>query len=188
MSNLAKLELTDKLRKTVEGDDAVRCIVEAPRGATAKLKYDRALKAFVMGRELMAGLEYPYDWGFLPSTSGEDGDPLDVVILHDSASTSGTVIPSQIIGVLEIEQAEKDDKPRRNDRFFAVPIASHREDALNSVDQLPERLRQELEQFFISSAALENRNLNILGWHGPERAKILLEQGAARFARSQKNH
>jgi inorganic pyrophosphatase len=133
-----------------------------------------------MGHELIKGLTYPFDWGFLPSTLGADGDPLDVMIFHDAASMSGIVIPAQIIGVLEVEQCEKDEKPERNDRFFAVPVASHREDSLNNIEQLSKRMRSELEKFFKTTAALENKKVNILRWRGPKTAKKLIAEGADR--------
>ena len=186
MSNLTKLPLIDEKNCTVEGEPSFRCVVEAPRGSSVKLKYDPELKAFVLRRALMKGLTYPFDWGFLPSTLGGDGDPLDVMIFHDDVSAVGVVMPSQIIGVLEAEQHEKNEKPVRNDRFFAVPVNSHRQDSLNHIDQLTKRMREELEDFFRTSAQLENKKVEFLGWRGPKHAKDLIRDGAARARREAK--
>jgi inorganic pyrophosphatase len=180
--NLTKMELIDKKNTTSQGEASYRGIVEAPRGSGVKFKYDAELKVFVMGHELINGLTYPFDWGFLPSTLGEDGDPLDVMIMHDSTSSSGIVISSQIIGVLELAQREeKGSEAERNDRFFAVPVRSHREDSLNHIDQISKRTRQELEQFFKTCSALEQKSIDILGWHGPKHAKRLIDEGRKRF-------
>ncbi|HEV8247650.1 MAG TPA: inorganic diphosphatase, partial [Polyangiaceae bacterium] len=82
-----------------------------------------------------------------------------------------------------IRQHEK-DLVRRNDRFFAVPVNSKREQNLDDESQLSARMRQELEQFFIASGKLENKKLEIAGWHGRERALELLDQGVARYRKS----
>src|SRR5687767_14010541 len=107
-----------------------------------------------MSRPLLRGLTYPFDWGFVPSTRAADGDPLDVMIVHDAPTFPGLVIPCRLIGVLEADQ--KGERGReRNDRLFAVPAQARRERELDDVAQLPARLRQELEQFFLAATALE---------------------------------
>jgi len=118
MPNLLKLP-------TWSDDDFVHVVVETPRGARAKLKFDPQLKTFVLSKSLLLGLTYPYDWGFVPSTRAEDGDPLDVMVIHDAATTPGLVLKCKVIGVLKTLQKEKGEKTR-NDRIFAVPAESHR--------------------------------------------------------------
>jgi hypothetical protein len=82
MTNFAKLPTwADKLH--------VYAVVETPRGSRAKLEFDPKLGAFTLAKPLLAGLTYPYDWGFIPSTRAEDGDPLDVLIIHDAATYPG---------------------------------------------------------------------------------------------------
>jgi inorganic pyrophosphatase len=184
MSNLAKLALFDDENLTLHQEPSYRCVVEAPRGSSVKIKYSPELKAFVMGRALVKGLTYPFDWGFFPSTLGEDGDPLDVMVMHDDVCPSGVVISAQVIGVLETLQRDKGDESIRNDRFLAVPVHSHRQDDLQNVDQLSKRMREELQRFFVISSGLEGRKLEFLGWRGPRHAKTLLDEGVKRFNRS----
>jgi Inorganic pyrophosphatase len=80
MVDRRKLPLRDK-----KGD--VYVVVETPRGSAAKLEFDPDLQLFTLSKSLILGLSYPYDWGFIPSTEGEDGDPIDALILHDVATT-----------------------------------------------------------------------------------------------------
>jgi inorganic pyrophosphatase len=173
MANLARLALFD--------GHHVRCVVESPRGSSVKLKYEPALGVFALSRPLLKGLTYPFDWGFLPSTVGDDGDPLDVMLFHDSPTFPGLVAVCRLIGVLEVRQ-----KGERNDRFFAVPVDVPREREIHSVTDLSRRMRDELVEFFHAAAALENKQLKVVGWRGPKRALELLREGAHQAAKRQK--
>ena len=113
MTNYAKLP-------TWADGDHVYAVVETPRGSRAKLEFDPQLGAFTLAKPLLAGLTYPYDWGFIPSTKAQDGDPLDVLIIHDAATYPGLVLKCKPIGVLEVVQSSK-GKKERNDRVFVVP-------------------------------------------------------------------
>jgi inorganic pyrophosphatase len=117
----------------------------------------------------MAGLTYPYDWGFIPSTLAEDGDPLDILVIHDAGTYPGLVLRCRPIGVLEVLQITKGEN-ERNDRIFAVPDRSPFEGDLQDVRRLPARAVDELEKFFEATDALEDKKLKFLGWHGPTRA------------------
>src|SRR3954447_16262887 len=107
MSDLQKLPTRDK-----SGD--VHVVVETPHGSAAKLEFDPGLQAFTLSKSLILGLTYPYDWGFVPSTPGEDGDPIDALVLHDVATSPGLVLKCKIIGILEVLQNEKGMQPIRN--------------------------------------------------------------------------
>src|SRR4026208_2108188 len=122
MPDLHKLPVHDK-------DGNVYVVVETRRGSAAKLEFDPELRVFTLSKALILGLTYPYDWGFIPSTKGEDGDPIDALVLHDTATAPGLALKCKIIGVLEVLQKEKHKKPIRNDRLIAVPRNSHREQA-----------------------------------------------------------
>jgi inorganic pyrophosphatase len=150
-------------------DDHVFAVVETPRGSTCKLDFDPELGVFVLAKPLMAGLSYPYDWGFIPSTKAEDGDPLDVLIIHDAQTYPGVVLRCMPVGVLEVEQ-KSENKKERNDRLFAVPDRSPLEADLKDIRRLPARARKELENFFLATNALEDKELKFLGWRGPNQA------------------
>jgi len=152
---------------TKHGD--VHVVVETPRGSRAKFAYDPKLETFALSKSLLAGLTYPHDWGFVPSTKADDGDPLDIMVIHDAATFPGVVLTCRVIGILQIEQKSK-KKADRNDRLFAVPRRSHSEQALKDVRDLTKPIQEELEKFFIATDELENKKLKIIGWRGPNAA------------------
>jgi inorganic pyrophosphatase len=144
-------------------------VIETPRGSRCKLEFDSDLHVFTLAKPLLAGLTYPYDWGFVPSTKADDGDPLDVLVIHDAGTYPGLVLRCQPIGVLEILQSAK-GKKERNDRIFAVPDRSPFEGDLQDIRRLPKRAIDELEKFFEATNALEDKTLEFLGWRGPKQA------------------
>src|SRR6201997_578037 len=146
---------------TEDGD--VYVVVETPRGSRAKFDYDPKLKTFTLSKSLLTGLTYPHDWGFVPSTKADDGDPLDVMVIHDAATFPGLVVTCRVIGILQIEQKSK-NKSERNDRVFAVPLRSHSEKSLTDVGELTKPIQEELEKFFIATEELEDKKLKIIGW------------------------
>jgi inorganic pyrophosphatase len=168
---------------TWEDDGALRVVVETPRGARAKVAFDPTLDVFTLSKSLTAGLAYPYDWGFVPSTLAEDGDPLDAMVLHDVVTMPGLVVRCRILGVLEVEQAVSRTR-QRNDRLIVVPTDSHRQGDIEDVHDLPKALRDELERFFEASVSLEDKKLTFLGWKGPEAALRLVERARRRFAKA----
>jgi hypothetical protein len=102
----------------------------------------------------------------IPSTKADDGDPLDVLIIHDAATYPGLVLRCTPVGVLEVEQSSK-GKQERNDRVFVVPDRSPFEGDLQDIRRLPARAVKELEEFFLATNALEAKTLKFLGWRGP---------------------
>jgi inorganic pyrophosphatase len=177
MSNLQKLPVWNKA-----GD--VHVVVETPRGSAAKLEFDPDLQAFTLSKSLILGLSYPYDWGFIPSTKGEDGDPIDVLIMHDAATSPGLVLKCKIIGVLEVIQKEARNKKIRNDRLIAVPRDSHREKSGDDARYLPKQIREEVEKFFVATDELENKELKFLGWKGPKTGEKLIDRAAKQYKKS----
>lgn len=157
----------------------VRVVVECPRGSGLKLKYDPELGAFALSRALPLGVTYPFDWGFVPGTRAVDGDPLDAMLLLDYPSYPGIVMACSPIGVIRVEQdAPKGGHRERNDRVLAVPTMAHRFGSLKDALALPERVREEIQQFFMTAVLFEKKNLSVLGWGGPAEAEALVDESA----------
>lgn len=150
-------------------------VVESPRGSTVKLKYEPALGVFTVGRPLTQGLRYPFDWGFIPSTQGPDGDPLDALVYWDLSTWPGVVIPCRPLGVLLVDEKKKQGRGReRNDRILMAPIAALRAEHLHSHQDLSRRERDELQHFFLTVVAFSDKDARVLGWKGPEEAEKLI--------------
>jgi inorganic pyrophosphatase len=175
--------MTDLMKLPTFGDNGdVRVVVETPRGSRAKFDYDPEFQTFTLSKSLLVGLTYPHDWGFVPSTKADDGDPIDIMIIHDAATVPGLVLTCRLIGVLQIEQKKK-NKKERNDRLFAVPRRSHSERGLRDVSDLSKPIQQELEKFFIATDELEDKTLEIIGWKGPKVALKAVKDAAKSFAK-----
>jgi len=100
-------------------DGCVLVVIETPKGSPNKLAFEARFGTFVLKGVLPAGAVFPFDFGFVPSTRAEDGDPLDVLVLMDAPVFPGCVVPSRLVGVIEAERTE-DGKTERNDRVLAV--------------------------------------------------------------------
>jgi inorganic pyrophosphatase len=152
----------------------IRVVIESPAGATTKIKHDPEIDEFVMSRPLPLGLAYPHDWGFVPGTRAPDDDPLDALVLSEGTTYPGLVIAARPIGVLRLEQKAKRGGRERNDRVLAVAKTSRRAEIQTFAD-LPVRMREELEQFFVNAVFFENKDPALLGWGGPDEAWALVQ-------------
>jgi inorganic pyrophosphatase len=161
--------------------DIFHVVVESPRGSSVKLKHDPDMDVFGISRPLPLGLVYPCDWGFVPSTKGPDGDPVDAAVFWDVSTFPGVVIQCRAFAVIEIDQRVPDDasQRRRNDRILAIPVEARREAGLTSFEALPGRVRDELELFFVTAAALEGKDPKVLGWKGAQAALELIRSPMA---------
>jgi inorganic pyrophosphatase len=158
---------------TFNKDRELHVVVEASKGMTAKCKFDADIGVFVLGKPLPHGLVYPFDWGFIPSTRGEDGDPLDALVVHDAACPVGCVVGCELIGVLSVTQKEKTGPVEKNDRFICIPAC----DKAIRRDILSARLKKELEQFFLATTLGSGKKLEFRGWQDQKAAARLLRKG-----------
>ncbi|SKA12321.1 inorganic pyrophosphatase [Enhydrobacter aerosaccus] len=166
------------------GSDEVNVVVETSRGSPHKYKYDPAVNALRLSSVLGEGMVFPYDFGFVPSTLGADGDPLDVLLMLDHAASSGIIASARLIGVLEIRQRTATEGWKRNDRFLAVGTQSRTLRDLKDLAELPGRELEELEAFFTRYAGLNGKELEVLERKGPRRAHRLLKVGEKLFDRT----
>src|ERR1700731_58691 len=137
-------------------------VVETPKGSRNKYAFDPDNRVFQLKKVLPAGMAFPYDFGFLPSTKGGDGDPLDVLVLMDEPAFPGCVLKCRLIGVIEGEQGEGKDK-ERNDRVVAVEKDNHSFADIDHLDDLGKEFLHELEQFFVNYHSLSGEEFRVLG-------------------------
>src|SRR2546423_1472095 len=131
-----------------KNNSEVITVIETPRGSRNKYKYNSENKTFELKKILPAGTAFPLDFGFIPGTKGDDGDPLDVLVLMDVPAFPGCVIQCRILGVIEAEQKDKEEGKVRNDRIIAVASESLNYSDLKSIKDLNENLLDELIHFF----------------------------------------
>jgi inorganic pyrophosphatase len=158
---------------------ALNVIVETPKGRRTKFKYDDKSGLFKFDKVVPMGFAFPFDFGFLPSTVGGDGDPLDVVILTDEPTFTGCIILGHLLGVLEAEQSDK-EKTARNDRLIAIPINAKTHEPAGSCTRLDDKLASSIEDFFVAYNDAQGRKFKPLGTHGPDRALRIIREGMAR--------
>jgi inorganic pyrophosphatase len=149
--------------------EIVRMIVEIPKNSSNKYEYDGEVGVFRLDRALYSPLHYPGDYGFVPGTLADDGDPLDVLTLVDDASYPGVMMYVRPVGVLDmVDQHEPDQK------IIAVPTKNPRYDQIHTMDQVfPHKLR-EIEHFFAIYKELEGKVTEMKGWRGPREARELI--------------
>jgi inorganic pyrophosphatase len=160
-------------------------VIETVKGERNKFKYDPESGTFMLCKVLPCGMVFPYDFGFIPSTVGDDGDPLDVLVLMDAPCFPGCRIQCRLIGVLEARQTE-DGKRERNDRLLAVAEQSHDHKDVHSIKDLNKHFLKEMEHFFVSYNEMEGKKFVPLSWYGPKRAKKLAEKGLQKAGKARK--
>jgi inorganic pyrophosphatase len=170
-------------RPAFRDEGELNVIIEAPRGSRNKYAYEPDDALFVLKSVLPAGASFPFDFGFIPSTLGEDGDPLDVLVLMDAPAFPGCLVPSRLVGGIEAEQTERDGEKVRNDRLIAVAAKSHTHRDVKSLDDLNATLVEEIEHFFASYNEIRGKRFEPLRRVGPEGALEKVREGMARVRR-----
>jgi len=163
----------------------VNAIIETPKRSHAKFDYDEKLALFKLGGVLPEGLSFPFNFGFIPSTLAEDGDPLDVLVLMEEAAVTGCLVPVRLVGVIEAEQTEEDGTTTRNDRLLAVASHSREHADVETLKTLAPHAIEEIEHFFVSYNQARGKVFKPLGRHGAKRAHKLLKQAQRRRSRKQ---
>lgn len=154
-----------------------RAVVETPKGSRSKFNYDEESGLFELSGLLPEGMSFPLGFGFVPSTKGEDGDPLDVMVLHDEAVPSGTLLTVRLIGVIEAEQTENGETVR-NDRLLAVTTCSRQHEDLRDIEALGKTFVDHLASFWINYNTVKGKGFEVRGLHGAKRAVDIVEAGS----------
>jgi inorganic pyrophosphatase len=158
----------------IEGTDEINAIVETPKGSRNKYAYDEQSDIVKLKRALPAGMVFPFDFGFIPSTIAEDGDPMDILVLTDAPTFPGCLVECKVLGIIKVEQ-EEDGEKVRNDRVIAVQLDSRMYSSANNINDLPEGLIKEIVNFFASYNQVSEDVFNPLGNDGPNEAIKLIQ-------------
>jgi inorganic pyrophosphatase len=162
--------------KPFDSDDKqlLRVVIETPKGSRNKFAFNPKEQVFELKKVLPAGMAFPYDFGFVPLTKADDGDPVDVLVLMDEPAFPGCVLSCRPIGVIEGEQGDK-KKAERNDRIVAVEKEAHSWAAIKTLDDLGKQFCLELEEFFVNYHKLSDEKYRVLGLKGPAHARKLVK-------------
>jgi inorganic pyrophosphatase len=153
-----------------------RAIIETPKNSRNKFDYDPDSRLFELGGLLPEGMLFPFDFGFVPATLGDDGDPLDVMVLMDAPAHVGCLLEIRLIGVISAEQKEK-GKTETNDRLLAVTVHSYEHESVNSINEIRPSLLKQIEEFFVAYNKERGKEFKVTGTGGPKKAVKLVKLG-----------
>jgi inorganic pyrophosphatase len=160
------------------GEDApeiVNVVVEVPVESRNKYEYEPELGVIVRDRVLPGNIRFPADYGFIPSTVGADGEPLDAMVAAYDAAFPGCIVKGRVIGALEMQEGEE-----REYNIFAVPSDDPRFEDIESLDDMPEQNLREIEQFFVAFKRMEgHEEAEVQGWCGMEEAHEIIRNSAS---------
>jgi inorganic pyrophosphatase len=178
--------LIDPVDLSPKGDnDKIQVIIETPKGSRNKYAFDEEQRVFALTKVLPAGMTFPYDFGFIPSTRAEDGDPTDVLVLMDEPAFPGCLLTCRVIGVIEGQQGKK-KKGERNDRIIAIEEANHSYAHVRHVKELGKKFVKELEEFFVNYHDLQGERYRILDVKGPAEARRRVDDGIKNLRKKKK--
>ncbi len=169
MSNPMTLAAEDNKHK-----GNIRVVIETPKGSRNKYAFNQDDKVFELKKVLPAGMTFPYDFGFVPSTLADDGDAVDVLVLMDEPAFAGCVLQARVVGVIEGEEIGKKGK-ERNDRVVAIEQDNHSFADIKEIADLDRQFVQELVDFFVNYHELSGKKYRILSVKGIARAMKLID-------------
>jgi inorganic pyrophosphatase len=154
----------------------VQVVVETPAGSRNKFRFDEKRGLFLLHKVLPLGAAFPFDFGFVPGTRAEDGDPLDVLVLGDEPTFTGCLVTVRLLGTIEATQRER-GKVIRNDRMIGTAETAKIRPAARSLDDVPSHLLDQIEHFFVAYNRFEGREFVPRRRRGPAAAAKRLEKG-----------
>ena len=173
--SFAKVSLGDK------APDLINTVIEIPRGCPNKYEYDEETDTIGLDRVIHSPMSYPTEYGFIPHTRSEDGDHLDVMVLITSPTFPGCVVSARVVGVLDMEDEAGVDR-----KVLAVANKDPKFAGVDTLDQVNEHLKKEIEHFFSEYKRLEGGKwAKVKDWMGAEEAKEYILECKKRFENGQ---
>src|SRR4051812_24508793 len=169
------LDFWSAIRPYTADGETLNIVIETPMGCRSKFKYLTDSGLFELHGMLPAGMIFPFNFGFIPQTMAEDGDPSDVLVLMDEPAFVGCLVRARLIGVIEAEQTEKGGEKVRNDRLVAVASECRDHSDLKSLKDMNIHFREEIEHFFMSYNEIKGKQFKVLDRHGPGPAHKLVD-------------
>jgi inorganic pyrophosphatase len=154
----------------------VEVFIEIPAGSQNKYEFDKEKGVLRLDRVLFSPVHYPTDYGFVPDTLEEDGDPIDVLVMVTNPTIPGCIVDCRIVGVL----AMSDDKGMDN-KLLGVPTKDPRFNQIKDLSDVPPHVLREIEHFFKTYKDLEGKSTDIEGWKDAAGAAVALKNARANY-------
>lgn len=167
-------------------DGCLQVVIETPRKSPNKYRYDPKCGTLLLSSVLPEGMSFPYDFGFIPSTLGGDGDPLDVLVLMDEPAIPLSIVRTRLIGAIEAEQKDHAGGWETNDRLVAVATHAHSHADETSLKSLRPHLVEEIIAFFEQYNRQRGGEFRCKGLCGPRKAEKLVQAGERRFRKKRR--
>ncbi|CAM4025934.1 inorganic diphosphatase [Campylobacter armoricus] len=165
--------------KVGEVPNKLNAVIEIPYGSNIKYELDKESGAIVVDRVMYSAMFYPANYGFIPNTLADDGDPIDVLVLNEYPIQAGAVIPCRLIGVLLME-----DESGMDEKLLAVPVSKidPRYDNIKTLNDLPKASLDKIKNFFETYKILEpNKWVKVKEFAGIEKASEILENSIKNY-------
>ena len=166
-----------RLAPVVSEETPLYCMVEIPKGSRNKYEWDEGLNAIRFDRFLFSSVVYPLDYGMIPETLAEDGDPLDAMVAVSEPTFPGCVIPVKPIALFKMR-----DEKGVDDKVICVPFQDPNWNHAERLEDLPEQLRDEISHFFAVYKTLEQKAVEVDGWYSREDALKVIEEAQQRWS------
>jgi inorganic pyrophosphatase len=157
-------------------EESLHCLIEIPKGSRNKYQWDEALGGIKLARFLFSSVVYPTDYGFVPETRSPKGEALDAMVAVSEPTFPGCVIPVRLVAILRTE-----DERGQDDKLLCVPCDDPGWSQIDDLDDVPQRMRTEIEHFFAIYKEPEGRDVTVHGWEDAAVAQQVLEEARDRF-------
>ena len=160
----------------------VNAVIEIPRGGHHKYEYDPELELFMLDRVLYSAVHYPADYGFIPGTVAEDGDPVDILVITGEPSFTGCLIEARPVGLFRMRDEKGDDE-----KILSVPVADPHHNEIRQLSQVRPHFLREVEHFFHIYKELEGKTVETLGWEDREAAFTVIQKSIEKAIKLEKH-
>ncbi len=162
----------------VDPPRVIYAVIETPKGSKNKYEIARDFDGVILDRVLHSSVMYPVDYGLLPRSYYEDGDPLDVMVIINEVTFPGCIVSCRPIALLEVI-----DEGKRDDKILAVAEGDPRLEEIEDIEHLPKHFTKEIENFFAFYKILENKDTKIIGWANKDKAYEAIERSLKLYER-----
>ena len=156
--------------------EAVYCIVEIPKGSRNKYEYSKVAGVIKLDRVIYSSMHYPSDYGLIPQTYAEDGDPLDILVIVTEPTFAGCVIEARPVAIFPmLDRGDSDDK------ILAVPTTDPLFNEYQDISDVPKHFLSEIAHFFQTYKQLQGIQVTPRGWDDAAAARRVIRESIERY-------